>query len=59
MSSFFMPSGKDDKGYICDMCEKSGQPTLSWPNKDFNLCYACLHELTIQYKKEIKEAIRG
>ena len=54
MSTFYMPSGKDDKGHICDMCElENGQPTLYWKSHDFDICLDCLRKLYFRNVAEL------
>ena len=64
----------DDRIRICD-CSKieDGRPTLSWSEKDFDLCFNCLEKLYIKYldpklkkfeeivitRKTIKEELRN
>lgn len=50
MSSYYSPGCHNEKAHICDCCEKDdGRPTLYWQEKDFDLCFDCLKELSHQH----------
>lgn len=36
--------------HICDCCEiDDGRPTLSWSERDFDLCFSCISGLFFEY----------
>lgn len=50
MTSFYLPSAKDEKGHVCDMCEiPDGRPTLYFKDKDFDICHDCISSLYFDY----------